>query len=376
MDQKKQKKRGLVRTILAAAAALILIVGAVLVVLYRDQLTPQKLGDTFGEGMPADESEPFTYEAGSGQVFAVSGNRLAAASSTGIQLLDADGKTVLREVFSVGTPAVTASEKYILFYDAGGTSLRLADANGSIAAIDTKAAILSASVNEGGFVAAVTEETGYKAAVTVYDSALRPVFAWHSGSVYVLAAQVAPNGRTLAALCADEAGSRLQLFSLSSEKPLSSFEAGGELFWNLRWMGGDRICLLSEKQLVFLDASAKQNAAYDFEGKYLLDYDFGGGLAVLVLGEFRSGGNSELIAVDTEAREKGRIPVRQRDVLSVCVNGSGVLVLYSDSLELMSDVLAPVNSTDDILGVKRALLRKDGKCLLLSAYSAELMSLR
>ena len=60
MDQKKKKKRGLVRTILAVAAALILIVGAVLVVLYRDQLTPQKLGDTFGEDMPSDESEPFT----------------------------------------------------------------------------------------------------------------------------------------------------------------------------------------------------------------------------------------------------------------------------------------------------------------------------
>jgi hypothetical protein len=375
MEQKKQKTRGRIRAILAAAAALVLIVGALLVVLYRDQLTPQKLNDTFGESKTGAESEPFTYEAGSGQVFAVSGNRLAVASSTGVQLLGDKGETLAREVFSMGTPAIAASEKYCAFYDAGGTSLRLADANGAVSALDTKAAILSASVNEGGFLSVVTEETGYKAAVTVYDSALQPVFAWHSGSAYVLAAQVAPNGRTLAALCVDGEGSRLLLFSLSSEKPLGSFEAGNELFWHLRWMGRDRICLLSETRLVFLDASAKQAAAYDFGGKFLLDYDLGASFAALVLGEYRSGGSSELIAVDTQGREKGRTPIRQRDVLSLSAGAGGVLVLYADSLELMSESLAPVNSTKDVLGARQALLRKDGKCLLLSAYSAELVSL-
>ena len=359
MEQKKPKTRGRIRAILAAVAALVLIVGALLVVLYRDQLTPQKLNDTFGESKTGAESEPFTYEAGSGQVFAVSGNRLAVASSTGVQLLGDKGETLAREVCSMGTPAIAASEKFCVFYDAGGTSLRLADANGAVDSLDTKTAILTASVNDGGFLTVVTEETGYKAAVTVYDSTLQPVFAWHSGSAYVLAAQVAPNGRTLAALCVDGEGSRLLLFSLSSEKPLGSFEAGNELLWDLRWMGRDRICLLSETRLVFLDASAKQAAAYDF-----------------VLGEYRSGGSSELIAVDTEAREKGRTPIRQRDVLSLCSGGSGVLVLYADSLELMSDSLAPVNSSKDVLGAKQALLRKDGKCLLLSAYSAELVSLR
>ena len=376
MDQKKEKTRGRIRAILAAVAALILIVGAILVILYRDQLTPQKLGDTFGENRTVEETDPFTYEAGSGQVFAVSGNRLAVASSTGVQLLGDKGETLAHEVFSMGTPAISASEKFCAFYDAGGTSLRLADASGAVGALDTRSTILSARVNEGGFLSVVTEETGYKAAVTVYNSELQPVFAWHSGSAYVLAAQVAPNGKTLAALCVDGEGSRLLLFSLSSEKPLGSFASENELFWDLRWMGRDRLCLLSETRLVFLDASAKQTAAYDFNGEFLLDYDLGGSFAALLLGEYRSGGSSELVAVDTEAREKGRVAVRQRDVLSVSAGNSGVLVLYADTLELLSDSLAPVNSTKDVLGFKQALLRKDGKCLLLSAYAAELVNLR
>ena len=375
MEKEKPKTRGRLRAIFAAIAALILIVGALLVVLYRDRLTPQSLGDAVGENRAAEDAEPFTYEAGSGQVFAVSGNRLAVASSTGIHLLNEKGETVLREVFSLGAPAITASEKYCAYYDAGGTSIRLANADGSAAALDTKAAIVSARVNDGGYLAVVTEETGYKAVVTVYDGALQPVFAYHSGSAYILAAQVAPNGKTLAALCVDGEGSSLQLFSLSSEKPLGSFSAPGELFWDLRWMGRDRVCLLSETRLVFLDASAKREAEYGFGGKFLLDYDLGGSFAALVLGEYRSGGSSELIAVDTQGREKGRTPIRQRDVLSVSAGAGGVLVLYADSLELLSETLAPVNSTKDVLGARQALLRKDGKCLLLSAYSAELVSL-
>ncbi len=111
MKKEKPQTRGRLRAIFAAIAALILIVGALLVVLYRDRLTPQSLGDTFGENRAAEDVEPFTYEAGSGQVFAVSGNRLAVASTTGVHLLNEKGETVLREAFSLGTPEITDPEK-------------------------------------------------------------------------------------------------------------------------------------------------------------------------------------------------------------------------------------------------------------------------
>ena len=377
MKQKNEKKRGLFRAILAVVAALILIVGALLVLLYRDKLTPERLSDTFaGENRAADDAEPFTYEIGSGQVFAMAGNNLAVASTTGVQMLNDKGETTLREVFSMNSPAICSVEKYCVFYDAGGTALRLCTADGSAKSLTEKNKIVSAHVNENGLVSVITEDTGYKASVTVYDTQLQPLFAWHSGSAYLLGAQVSPNSRTLSVLCADTEGCRVMFFSLSSEKPLGSFEAGGELFWDLRWMGRDRLCVLSDKSMVFLDANAKQTSRFDFGDRYLLDYDIGGSFAAIVLGEYRSGGSSELVTVDSDAREKGRTGVRQRDILSVSISTNGVLVLYADSLELLTDSLSPVNSTQDVLGVKSALLRKDGKCLMLSAYSAELISLR
>lgn len=377
MEQKKRKKHGRGRAIAAAVVALVLIAAAILALLYRDRLTSEGLSGAFaGERTPEADTEPFTYEVGSDQVFAAAGNALAVASTTGIQLLDAKGHTIAREVFSMDTPAVSASEACSTFFDVGGTALRVAAADGTIAALDTEQTILSAQVNDAGWIAVVTEESGYKAMVTVYNAALQPVYVWHSGAAYVLSAQVSPDCRSMAVLCADDEGGLLHLFSLAQETPVGSFSAPGELLMDLRWMDRDRVCLLSETRLVFVDGKGIEVGSYSLEGQYLLDYDLGGdGFAALLLGKYRSGGDSLLVTVDTSSGELGRTEVRQRDVVSISAGEDTLLVLYSDALELMTRTLSPINSYTEILGVKRALLRQDGKCLLLSAYSAELIEL-
>ena len=377
MAEKKRKKRGRGRAIAAVVVTLVLIAAAILALLYRERLSPDYLGDRFGAEDPAEtKAEPFTYEAGSGQVFAVSGNNLAVASSTGIQLLDAKGRSIVREVFSMETPAISASAAHCVFYDAGGTELRVADADGELFELKNEERIISAHVNDSGYLTVITEETGYKAAVRVYNAKGEPLYAWHAGSAYVIAAQVSPSGRSLAALCADAEGGKLMLFSLSSEEPVGSYSAPNELFWDLEWMGREQLCLLSESRLVFLDESAQQTGEYAYNGRYLLDYDLSGGdYAVLHLGEYRTGGSGALVTVDVNGKESGNREIDQRDILSVSAGSDTVLVLYSDALELSSEALQPINNTKEILGVKKALIRKDGKCLLLSAYSAELIDL-
>lgn len=378
MEEKKSKKRGRGRAIAGAVLALILVAAAVLALLFREKLSPSYLSDVFSseESMTDENAEPFTYEVGSGQVFAVSDNNLAVASSTGIQLLDSKGKTIAYEVFSMETPAITASEVCSVFYDIGGTALRVVDDDGEVTPLEQEKSILTAHMSSSGHLTVITEETGYKAAVTVYNEKLERVYAWHSGSAYVLSAQVSPAGNMLAAVCVDASGGKLMLFSLSKEEAIGSYEVPNELFLDLAWMGRDRICLLSESRLVFLDTEAQQTGEYSFGGQYLLDYDLAGGdYAALLLSEYRTGGSSRLITVDRNGEGKGQRSVEQRDVLSISAGNDVLLVLYSDALELVTETLSPVNSTTEILGVKKALLRRDGKCLLLSAYAAELIDL-
>lgn len=375
-QNKKGKKRGVGRTILFAVIALVLLACAAAALLYRDALTPASLNKTFsGDDTPEGSAEPFTYEGGTGQVFAVSGNRLVVASATGFQVLNEKGKIISREVLSLDSPAISASERRCAVYDAGGTEIRVVNEDGEVTQLKTEDKILSARINSDGYLAVVTEETGYKAVVKVYDSALKCVFAWHSGSAYVLAAEVSSNNRMLAALCVDTDGGRLEVFSLTAEEPLGTYSAAGVLLRDLRWMSREQICLLADDRLVFTNANAEVRGEYDYQGRYLLDYDLGGSFAALLLSDYRSGGNGVLVTVDPDAREKGAAALSQRDVYSVSAGSDKLLVLYADRLELMTDQLAPLGSTEEILGVKKALLRKDGKCLLLTAYAAELVEL-
>ena len=375
MEQKESKKRGRGRVIAAGLAALILVLCALGVLLYRDRLTPESLRAAFGKTSPvSQDGEPFTYEVGSGQVFAVSGNRLAVASAMGFQLLNEKGLTLAHEVLSMEQPAITASPGLCVFYDAGGTELRVADAEGTVQSLEVGGKIISARVNRENDLAVITEETGYKAVVTVYNSALQKLFVWHSGMAYVLAAEVSPSGKYLAAVCAGTEGGSLKVFSLSAEEPLGEFTVSGELFWDLRWQDKDRVCILSDSRMVFLDEKAQQQNEYNFGGQYLLDYDPGSDFTALLLGTHRAGNGGKLVLIGTDGREMCSRDV-EKDVLSLSAGSDKLLILYGDSLELCTDALATINSTEDTLGVKKALLRKDGKCLLLSAYGAELAEL-
>ena len=374
--KKKNKKHGIARTVLFAVIAVLLVICAITALLYRDKLTPSGLNQTFADSGDEEqeiEAEPFTYESGSMQSFAAFGNNLAVVSSTGYQLLDAKGRTIAREVLSMDAPAVSVAENRCVIYDAQGQELRVLDVNGTAKSLKTTDRILSARINASGYLAVVTEETGYKAAVTVYDSELRRIFVWHSGSAYVIAAELAPNDEMLAALSVDSSGGKLTVFSLGKEQPIGTFVAEGELFWDLHWMDREHVCLLSEERLIFTNEKAEALAEYNYQGRYLLDYDLGS-YAALLLGDYRSGGNSLLVTVASDGRERGSTEMQQ-EMYSLHVSSDRVLALCADKLELLTDQLTPLGSTGEILGVKKALLRKDGKCLLLGAYAAELIGL-
>lgn len=366
----KKRKRG-VKRVVATVTTLILVVAAVLIFIYRDKLTKDNLNSIFTEAEAPEESEAFTYEIGTDQVFAKAGEGLAVASSGGMQLLDKNGKTVCRQIISMSTPATAASKHHAVFYDVGGTTLRVAGFDGSYTDLDTQDAIISVTMNESGWMAVVTEKTGYKGYVEVYNAALEPVYEWFSGSGYVLSAVVAPDNRGMAALCVGAEGGRVAQFSFSSETQQSEFLAQDELLIGLHYLSADRLCALSESRVVFFDDKSEQKGEYAFNGAYLTDYEFGGdGFVSVLLSRYRSGNALDLVSLSASGEVLGELQL-QRDLLSLSASGKQLLVLYSDGLTLYSSSLEELGVREDVLGVKRAVLRGRDQALLLSAYSAE-----
>ena len=368
--QTSEKRPHLLRNILLALLVVCLIAAAAfLAYRFREELFGGKRAEAY------QDIEPLTYETGSRQMFTLAGDGLAVASSTGLQLMDRDGYTIARSVFSMETPAVSGCDNgSAVFFDVGGTAVRAVNAKGEITVLDGAQKVITARMGQGGALAVCTEETGYKGLVTVYNAAFTPIYRWYSGSGWLLNAVTGPSDRMLAALCAEESGTVLHLFDLSSEEEAASLRCDGELYFDLFWLSGGTLCLVGENGLEFLDSEGMRFASYGFGGDYLQGYACSGGQLTVFTGRYLTGGSGTVKTINASGEVLGSVRIGG-PLISLCRSGRQTLVLSGDGLALYSETMELIASDPDALGVRSALLRSDGTALLLSAYSGEVRRL-
>ena len=362
------------RGILALVLTLALVVLAVMAFVFRDKLSGESLRSTFRRDPVPAQSDAYTYEIGSGQVFVPAGSGFAVASSSAVELLDADGATVYKQVVSFETPAAFACPSAALFCDLSGKGCILARMNGDATALEPFGTLISANMNENGWYVLVTEAVGYKALVSVYDSESVLKYEWWSGSGYVLRASVSPDNRLLAVLCAENGGGRLHLFRLDSETELAQAEFDGELPFDLAFMGNDNLCVVSVDALSFLNTEGEEKGRYELGSDYLLDYDLSSpGFAAVCVSAYRAGSGGVVQTFDREGKKLGEAQT-SGDLICLSASGKELLVMTSGGLELFSQDMTLLNQSEELMTAKKAILRPDGHVLLLSAYSAERLS--
>lgn len=371
-EVKKPKKLHILRSTLAMLTTIALVAAGLLAFIYRDYLSEEGLRSIFsrGEAAAVSDAEPFTYENGSNQTFALAGDGLAVASGSGIQLLGSNGAVVFSQVTSMESPAVSASRSLAVFYDVGGDVCIAAGPDGSGREVDAGRGIVSASVNASGYFTVISEESGSRGLVHVYDSQCRELYRWYAGTGWPIKAVVSPDNRQLAVLCVTDEGSAIALFRLDSEEEQARALYPGELLFDLYFMGGERICAIGENAVCFVGTDGAEAGRYDFAGQYLTAYDFGStGFAAIYISPYRTGGGT-LVTLDGDGNVLGSIePEGEISVLSasdrrLLAVTAGGLSLYSQELELQK-------SEETLITAKTALLRPRGDVLLLSSYFAQ-----
>ena len=368
----RTKGSGTFGRVITALVTVSLVAMALLVVFYRDQLSSQGLRELLGQDTVLDGAiAAFSYENGASQTFAPVGDGFAVASASGIQLLDSRGNTVVKEICSMDTPAVAACETAALFFDIGGDTCKLARFDGSCQTIEVGNCIISACVNDSGYFAVISEESGSKGLVRVFDSDGALLYQWYSGTGYPLRAQVSPDNKNMAVLCLTEDGSVLHFFKLSSEDEQASLSYPGQLLFDLHYMSTGRLAVLGGEGLYFAAGDGSQVGFYDFGGRYLSAYDFGGsGFATVYLSEYRAGAGGTLLTLDSGGTVLGSVPL-EGDLISLSARGRQVLYAAADRLELYSQSLQLIESSYELITAKHALLRPKGDVLLLSSYAAD-----
>lgn len=348
----------------ALVGTLLIVVAALCIFLYRDKFA----GGTAASQTSAG-NETYTYETGSQQMFSLMGNELAIASTTGLQLLDGSGKSILREVFSMTKPAVCTSDKCCVFYDIGGTAIRVVK-SGKSSTIAREAPVTSVSLSSGGYIAVSGEEDGYKGSVIVYDEALKPIYKWYSGSAYPLDAAVSPENDELAVLTVGENGSEIHLFRLDSEKETSTVKLDGELAFRLHYAKNGDFCVLSEKNLRFYAPGGKALSTFAFSSGTLDNYAFGTDFTVVALGKYVSGGSTELTSLGPDGKKLGNMTLSEAPT-ALSLQGRKLLVLAGDAATVYDNALRAQKSAEVNSGYLSAALLPNGEVLLLSTHYAE-----
>lgn len=357
---KRQKK-----ILIFIAAALILTAG-LLLFLFKDELFPSVAGSPDNAISPG---EPFSFENSTNQSFALMEDYLSIASSTGLQLLDEDGNTVSREVFSMDEPCVSAGGNTCVFYDIGGTSLR-AFFNKKYIEMDTEENIISADVNSSGFLALTTEQFGYKGGVTVFNRQGEEIYKWYSGSAYTLSSTVSTDCKRLAVLCLEESGSIIRLFELDREEEYASLMLPGELAYDIGCGDGGGVYVLSNDSLNFIDKSGKLDKTFLFDDNYLVDYVLSEGYCVIALSKYISGSEATLISFSASGKELGRADFFD-SINNISLQKSRLLVFGNAGLRLFSRELQPLKEILGGSGYKAALLMPDSSVLLLASHRGE-----
>lgn len=375
-----KKKPNLLVRLLAFLVTAALMVGAVTLVVYRDELNIDALRRYLTyrslEKNESGQAEEFHYTGDDSNSFASLDNGLLVCSKTSIQLFSESGTAYVEKSVSMANPVISVGGNRAAVYDVGGEKLFVFGNKEEIFSLtDTK--VLSARMNEAGCLTTITEGSGYKGVATAYDAGFQKVIDVQISSSFIMDAITSPSGRWLAVVALGQNGaafeSTLRLYDTREEsgEPVSTCSLGSDVVLDLKW-DDSGIWVQDEHGVTLVSESGERLGAWDNNNLYLKDFSLGGtGFAALFMGRYRSGNLGELILVDSTGSRIAGLNI-QDEVLSISAAGRYVAVLYPGVLTIYDPELNVYDSTKLEDDIRRVILREDGTAMLIGTESARL----
>lgn len=321
------------------------------------------------------KAELYAFSNDRSNVFALLGDHLIVASTTGVSVLSGDGEIICTESVKLNNPAIAVGGQSAAVYDIGAQTLLIFSSDGLARDMSGECggSILSVSVNPSDYLALNAEKSGYKSAVSVYDASGEKIFAFNSSEHYVMDACVLRDCRHLAAATLGEAdgvfANTVALYTLGSEKASVDNTLTGALLLSLESVGNTLACLTDESLTLFSPAGSL-SGSYRYEYPYLRGADLGGdSFAALLLSRYRSGSTLRLVTVGVDGAALGSLDSRG-EVLSLSAAGKYVAVLYSDRLVIYTPELAEYAVLTDTEYAREVIMREDGSAVLIGSSSA------
>lgn len=381
-----KKKPNLFFRFLAFLMTLLLLLGAVLLVANRDKLNLDGVRRWFSyhtlKRGDSGQAESFTYDGGSSSSFATLGDGLLVCSNSAIRLYSGSGTLYIDQTVStMEHPVISHNAKTALVFDSGGQDLFVFSGTEQVFSLSLKAgeSILSARLNDAGWMAVTAQESGYKGTVTIYNASYESVLRIKLSSRFISDAIVSPDCKSMVLITlgidGSQFNSRAEFFTLARSEdavePDAFASLGNDMPLDLRWKA-DGVWVLGENAVFLVAPDATITAAYHYTGRYLKGFSLeGDGYVALLLGKYRAGSSADLVVVDATGTVTATKTLNNQ-IFSLSASGKYISLLSSDRLDIYMPDLSLYNTLETVQGARRVIQRSDGSAMLMSADTAHL----
>ncbi len=304
---------------------------------------------------------------------------LLASSERTIKVFSQQGEKRLELPVVYENPTISQSKTMAVLYDAGGQDLSVISSDEVLfsTSLPHEEFIISASINQNGWLAITSKLGGYKAVVTVYDDTFKPVVSIQLSSAYVSNAIVTPDCKGVYVLTEGQSEgvfeSKLLYYRFDySTTPTNELSLGDNLVLTMQTTN-NRIWVLSENKLYSLLSSGEISSTYDYSEKYLkfanlTSYDF----ATILISHSPTGTGGELLTIGSDGFVIGRITVDE-SVLSISSDGQYVSILTANSVKLYNSKLKLIQDFDFIQEAEHLVSFSNGSIMLMTEELASLL---
>ena len=372
-----QKPNILVR-LLALLVTAALALGALTLVVYRDQFNLDAVKRWLAlrsvETDASGAAAPFTHAGGDSISFAYLKGGILQCSAAGAHYYSFSGDQYAEEVTPLSQPVLSASSSAGVVYDAGGESLFLFQDGQEAFSLDVDGTLLSARVNDSGWLAVTAQQSGYKGSVTVYNSTFdKTVIQINLSSTFIMDAVLSPDCKTVAILTLGQSGgsyeSQVRFYPVDQKDPSAVVSLGNLVPLDLDYENG-ALWVLGEDEVVIVSPNGKETATYSLGGNYLKGCDLGGdGFAVLLLGRYRAGSANQIVTVDSNGEEIATQSLTS-SVLSFDAAGRYFSLLTGDTLTIYTSDMTTYSILEHTQNARYTALSSSGAAVLANAQQA------
>ena len=365
MSEQQEKKPNIFLRLLAFLVTLALILGALALVVYRDRLNLDavKRWLSFRKVETGDtgEAAPFTHAGGDKLSVEYLEDGVVMTSTSGVHYYSFSGEPYAEEVVTMENPVLCAGSRAAVAYDVGGQSLFVLRGKSETADLSLDSGeLLSARVNDSGYLAVTAQQSGYKGAVTLYNAGGEKVIQINLSSTFLVDAAPSPDGRMVAAVAMDSDGGSFRSLEVS---------LGGSSVLDMRYTDSG-LWVLGESSLMIVSPKDGSVQTYSFGRSYLKGCDLSGdGFALVLLGRYRAGSADQAITVNAQGEQQAVLSLGGQ-VLDFSAGGSYCAVLTGTGLTVYDPDMEQASSMQSTMGARRVDMGADGTAVLADSQRA------